>query len=196
MPAANLLPGRPSTEPVIYAYSEPSNPELSGLLKVGYTSRTVEERMHEHYPTLKPGIKPYHVEFAAPAMRADGTTFMDHEVHRVLVDEMRIRRKRDDAGKLTEWFACSVGDVQVAYSAVRDRTQAVRGRPNSFAMRPEQLAAVEKTERYFRFLDGEATDRTPKFLWNAKMRFGKTFASYQLARRMGFKRVQIGRAHV
>ena len=191
MPAANLLPGRPSTEPVIYAYSEPSNPELSGLLKVGYTSRTVEERMHEHYPTLKPGIKPYHVEFAAPAMRADGTTFMDHEVHRVLVDEMRIRRKRDDAGKLTEWFACSVGDVQVAYSAVRDRTQAVRGRPNSFAMRPEQLAAVEKTERYFRFLDGEATDRTPKFLWNAKMRFGKTFASYQLARRMGFKRVLI-----
>ena len=75
MPAANLLPGRPSTEPVIYAYSEPSNPELSGLLKVGYTSRTVEERMHEHYPTLKPGIKPYHVEFAAPAMRADGTSW-------------------------------------------------------------------------------------------------------------------------
>lgn len=37
----------------------------------------------------------------------------------------------------------------------------------------------------------ESTNRTPKFLWNAKMRFGKTFASYQLAKRMGFTKVLI-----
>jgi hypothetical protein len=60
---------------------EPNNPELKGLLKVGYTSRTIDERMHEHYPTLKPGEKPYEVVFVEPAMRTDGTTFMDHEVH-------------------------------------------------------------------------------------------------------------------
>ena len=29
----------------------------------------------------------------------------------------------------------------------------------------------------------------PKFLWNAKMRFGKTFASYQLAKRMNLKKI-------
>lgn len=31
----------------------------------------------------------------------------------------------------------------------------------------------------------------PKFLWNAKMRFGKTFAAYELAKKMALKRVLI-----
>ena len=71
----DFFPPRPDSEPIIYAYCEPKNRELKGLLKVGYTSRTIEERMHEHYPTLKPGEKPYRVVFVEPAMRSDGTTF-------------------------------------------------------------------------------------------------------------------------
>ena len=35
------------------------------------------------------------------------------------------------------------------------------------------------------------TRHGPKFLWNAKMRFGKTFTTYQLAREMGWKRVLV-----
>ena len=31
----------------------------------------------------------------------------------------------------------------------------------------------------------------PRFLWNAKMRFGKTFTAYQLAKRLGAKRVLV-----
>ena len=31
----------------------------------------------------------------------------------------------------------------------------------------------------------------PRFLWNAKMRFGKTFTTYQLARKLGAKRVLV-----
>lgn len=58
-------------------------------------------------------------------------------------------------------------------------------------MRPEQQKAVEKTVEYFKAQEKESTNRTPKFLWNAKMRFGKTFASYQLAKRMGFTKVLI-----
>jgi hypothetical protein len=58
-------------------------------------------------------------------------------------------------------------------------------------MRPEQAAAVEKTARYFSSFKDEGTNETPHFLWNAKMRFGKTFASYQLAKRMGWKRVLV-----
>ena len=44
---------------------------------------------------------------------------------------------------------------------------------------------------YFR--DAKKADPThaPKFLWNAKMRFGKTFASYELAKKMGFKKVLV-----
>ena len=50
-----FFPARPETQPIIYAYCEPNNPQLKGMLKVGYTSRTIDQRMHEHYPTLKPG---------------------------------------------------------------------------------------------------------------------------------------------
>lgn len=190
MPSRVFFPPRPDAQPIIYAYCEPNNRQLKGMLKVGYTSRTIEERMHEHYPTLKPGDKPYEVVFTAPAMRADGTTFMDHEVHDNLELNGR-KRLRDKDGKKTEWFRCSLSDVKAAYIAVRDRAENVERRTRDFKMRPEQEAAVHKTEAYFHPIEEEGGARTPKFLWNAKMRFGKTFAAYELAKRMGFKRVLI-----
>ena len=49
--------------------------------------------------------------------------------------------------------------------------------------RPEQKDAIEQTIKQFKKAD--------RMLWNAKMRFGKTFASYQLARKMNFKRVLV-----
>ncbi len=186
----DFFPERPATTPIVYAYEEPGNRELKGMLKVGFTARTIEERMREHYPTLKPGEKPYRVVFTAPAMRADGTTFRDGAMHTALASR-RIQRMRDRDGKLTEWFRCSLRDVEAAYVSVRDRTANVESRTRSFPMRPEQEAAVHKTEKYFRDVSSEATHRTPKFLWNAKMRFGKTFAAYQLARRMDMKRVLV-----
>ena len=56
-------------------------------------------------------------------------------------------------------------------------------------MRPEQAEAVERTLNYFKA--ERADGRTPRFLWNAKMRFGKTFAAYQLARRLNARRALI-----
>lgn len=190
MPKLDFFPRRPDDQPIIYAYREPHNVELKGLLKVGYTARTIEERMQEHYPTLKPGEKPYEVVFVEPAMRSDGTTFMDHAVHENLVRH-GVKRMRDRDGKYTEWFRCTVDDVRAAYLAVRDRKDNSERRTRDFRMRPEQEAAVHKTEEYFRSLAEEGGARTPKFLWNAKMRFGKTFAAYELAKDMGFKRVLV-----
>lgn len=190
MPSQDFFPERPESQPIIYAYCEPGNKQLDGLLKVGYTARTIEERMHEHYPTLKPGETPYKVVFTEPAMRADGTTFRDGDVHKRL-EAAGFPKKRDKDSKKTEWFACTVDDVRAAYIAVRDRTENVEQRAYSFKMRPEQEAAVHKTVKYFKSIDAEKGHRTPKFLWNAKMRFGKTFAAYQLARKMDFKRVLV-----
>ena len=190
MPTNDFFPERPDVQPIIYAYCEPHNRELKGLLKVGYTGRTIEERMHEHYPTLKPGEKPYEVVFTAPAMRDDGTVFLDHEVHANL-EENGFKRLRDRDGKKTEWFRCTVDDVRAAYVAVRDRAENVERRTQTFRMRPEQEAAVHKTEAYFRSIEKEGGARTPKFLWNAKMRFGKTFATYELAKDMGFRRLLV-----
>lgn len=68
---------------------------------------------------------------------------------------------------------------------------ASENRTASFEMRPEQYKAVERTITYFKESKASEPNRPPKFLWNSKMRFGKTFASYQLARKMNFKRVLV-----
>jgi hypothetical protein len=58
-------------------------------------------------------------------------------------------------------------------------------------MRAEQHAAVDKTHDYFHSIWKEDMHAVPRFLWNAKMRFGKTFTAYQLARKLGAKRVLV-----
>lgn len=61
----------------------------------------------------------------------------------------------------------------------------------TFSMRKEQQTAVGMAKKYFEQAKEEDPTRPPKFLWNAKMRFGKTFATYQLARSMDFKKILI-----
>ncbi|MEK7717284.1 MAG: DEAD/DEAH box helicase family protein, partial [Pseudomonadota bacterium] len=61
----------------------------------------------------------------------------------------------------------------------------------TFAMRREQGEAVNKTHAYFHSIWKEDMHAVPRFLWNAKMRFGKTFTAYQLARKLGAKRVLV-----
>src|SRR6202041_1906301 len=55
----------------------------------------------------------------------------------------------------------------------------------------EQAEAVEVTRGYFLSLWAEDKDAVPRFLWNAKMRFGKTFTTYQLAKKLGAKRTLV-----
>ncbi len=179
-----FFPLRPETQPMIYAY-EDNNPEYRGLLKVGYTTIDVEQRVAQQYPTKRPdGKVPYRIVFAESAMYSDGGNFTDHDVHRALA-------KRGLPGEGGEWFRCAVKDLQAAYIAVRDRKENIENRTRDFSMRPEQEEAVSKTIEYFKFAAKEKGTRSGKFLWNAKMRFGKTFASYQLAKRMGLSKILI-----
>lgn len=180
----------PKTEvkPIIYAYSDPRFP---GCLKVGYTARPIEARMHEHYPTLLPGNqKPYKVEYTESALNDDGTIFMDHDVHKIL-EANGIKALTDPDSKKTEWFHCSVETVKQAVFAVKHYQTNITARTQTFKMRPEQQRAVDQTMAYFKASDKAHPGHTAKFLWNAKMRFGKTFASYELAKAMGMKRILI-----
>lgn len=176
----NLFASRPDIHPVIYAFSDSHYPNR---LKVGWTTRTVEERMKEHYPTVTPE-KPYKVELVESAMYSDGTTFDDHAVHRVLKNSGIIR----DAG---EWFICDVNTVRKAVYAVRNHKSTILDRINDFPMRPEQKKAVEVTKAYYEKMDNDPLGIVPKFLWNAKMRFGKTFTAYELAKAMKFKKILV-----
>lgn len=178
----DFFPPRPQVQPKIYAY-EDTNPQYAGLLKVGYTTKDVRERVAEQYPIKKPGEPPYRIVLEEPAMRKDGTVFTDREVHRML----RINGIKNPEG---EWFRCTVEKVKVAIIAVREGQLFEEQRSLDFTMRPEQEAAVEKTMAYFKAYRRE-NDKPPHFLWNCKMRFGKTFAAYQLARRMGWKKILV-----
>jgi len=61
----------------------------------------------------------------------------------------------------------------------------------TFGLRNEQLDAVNKTLDYYRSIWAEDANAVPRFLWNAKMRFGKTFTTYQLAKKLQTKRVLV-----
>ena len=178
-----FFPPKPDIEPKIYAYRD-KNPSYAGFLKVGFTARDVEGRVAQQYPTKRPGELPYEILLEESAVWSDGGSFTDHDIHRYL----RKRGFRNPAG---EWVECEVDDVLAAILAVREGIDNDDNRTQDFKMRPEQAAAVEKTARYFSSFKDEGTNETPHFLWNAKMRFGKTFASYQLAKRMGWKRVLV-----
>ncbi|KAA6323526.1 hypothetical protein EZS27_027044 [termite gut metagenome] len=117
-------------------------------------------------------------------MRSDGTSFSDHDLHRYL-------RKKGIENPEGEWFRCSVNDLRSAMHAVRENILNEENRSLTFTMRPEQQEAVEKTKLYFKSYKKENPNKTPHFLWNAKMRFGKTFASYQLAKQMNWKKVLV-----
>ena len=71
-----FFPSRPDFNPRIYAYRD-TNPQYKGLLRIGQTSRSVEKRVKEQYPTARPGNPPYEIVLNESAMRADGTIFRD-----------------------------------------------------------------------------------------------------------------------
>ena len=180
----DFFPLRPAVSPMIYAY-EDTHPQYAGLLKVGQTiTQTVEQRIAQQYPTKRPGPRPYRIHFASSAMRDDGTQITDHELR----DFMKHYGFENPAG---EWMRCTPRDVERALQALRQYRTWDMARTETFRMRPEQQAAVDKTAAYFEQCRRESPDKPPHFLWNCKMRFGKTFAAYQLARRMGWTRLLV-----
>jgi hypothetical protein len=180
MSANEFFPRRPGATPTIYAFAS-THPDYAGLLKVGYTEHNAAERVAQQFPG---GFTGYDIKLIEPAMRSDGSSFTDRDVHRHM-------RARGIQNATHEWFRCTVKDVQAAILAVRERRSNVEDRTLSFGLRPEQEQAVAMTADYFSRAVTEQPGHTPHFLWNAKMRFGKTFAAYQLARRIGWSKVLV-----
>lgn len=176
----------PKITPTIYAYELVDVASHEGYLKVGYTERDVDTRVAEQMHT---SAVPYKIVLRVSAMRPDGSCFTDHDVHAVLKKKGYMQLNAAD--DRNEWFKCDLNAVKAAIIAVRNGTANIENRTQTFKMRPEQTRAVQMTIDYFRQAKKEEPDRAPKFLWNAKMRFGKTFATYQLAKKMGFTRVLV-----
>ncbi len=90
-----------------------------------------------------------------------------------------------------EWMRCTVKDVKTVLTELRTGQQFTGTHHETFSMRREQAEAVNVTHAYFHSRWAEDRHAVPRFLWNAKMRFGKTFTTYQLAKNLGAKRVLV-----
>ncbi|NOS77249.1 MAG: restriction endonuclease [Nitrospira sp.] len=180
-PIEEILARRPEARPRIYAYSI-ADKAHAGLLKVGQTTRDVKQRVAEQLKTA--AIKNYSIELDVAAERDDGTIFTDHDVRTALV-------KKKFANPELEWMRCTVKDVKTVLTELRTGQRFTGTHHETFPMRREQAEAVDKTFDYYQSIWAMNQNRVPRFLWNAKMRFGKTFTTYQLAKKLGAKRVLV-----
>lgn len=177
----DILAPKPDARPRIYAYSI-ADVAHKGLLKVGQTTRNVKQRVAEQLKTA--AIKNYTIELDELAECDDGAIFTDHEVRAAL-------KKKGFENTVLEWVRCTVADVKTVLAELRIGQRFNGTHHESFVMRDEQADAVNKTFDYYHSIWDEDANAAPRFLWNAKMRFGKTFTSYQLAKKLQAKRVLV-----
>ena len=115
-------------------------------------------------------------------------SFNDKQVHSVL-ERSGVKKKVFDTVKgANEWYCCDLETVKKAITAVKHGQTSlhpgdVSTTQNPIVLRPEQQAAVEKTEKQFK--------KSNQMLWNAKMRFGKTLCALRVARDLEMRRTII-----
>lgn len=177
---------RPQVNPTIYAYVLEGVESHKGYIKVGYTDRDADTRIREQLHT---SAVTYKILLTESAMCSDGSCFTDHDVHNIL--KRNGFRQLNQGEDRNEWFFCSVNDVRAAINELKNGEIFNAVRTENFEMRPEQTRAVMRTVEYYKSAIKDDPTRAPKFLWNAKMRFGKTFAAYQLCKKMEFKRILV-----
>lgn len=132
----------------------------------------------------------YHVEYVECTTYAQETKcYKADDVYRTLI-EMEIPYKTLDTIKVKDandklkdvdaniWFAASLFEIQEAINKIKNGQGAGYG---AIKFRPEQDKAIQETVAHFKKPNGKA------FLWNAKMRFGKTLSGLEVAKEMDYK---------
>lgn len=176
-----ILAPKPEVRPRIYAYAI-ADAGHHGQLKVGQTTRDVRERVGEQLRTA--AITNFTIELEESAVRNDGGIITDHAVREAL-------KRKGFANPRGEWMQCSLADVKTVLAELRSGKQFTGTHHEIFPLRDEQTEAVEQTYAYYHSRWQQDAKSVPRFLWNAKMRFGKTFTTYQLAKKLGAKRVLV-----
>ncbi len=184
-----VLTPRPEARLRIYAWT-PNDPPAAyaGLIKVGQTTQeNVNDRIRQSQGQMQQEYT-LHTSRDAFGERDDGSIFRDGDVRQRLIDK---GFENVVIGASREWMRCSPGDVKTAIAELQKGLRLTGTHHDDFPMRREQAEAVEQTFAYYRSRWDEDPKAVPRFLWNAKMRFGKTFTSYQLAKKLNAKRVLV-----
>lgn len=167
--------------PQCYAYTLPEVPSKNGWTKIGFTERDVNVRISEQLHTA--GLKPNICWHLLATYRTEPFgNFTDKDFHLYL---KKLGFERESS---TEWFKIDPNIAKLNYNDFTENHGAVNNATDTacpYTLRDEQNDAVEMTLKYFNsHKDGE-------FLWNAKPRFGKTLAAYDLCKRMKAKNILI-----
>ncbi len=182
----DILAPRPEARPRLYAWSSSEvAARWQGCLKVGQTTRDVNERIRQSQGQARLA---YRLEVDEAAERADGSRITDTELRQRLIDKGFENVVFESS---REWMRCTAADVLTALAELRQGASLSGTHHANFPMRAEQQVAVDKTHAYFQSIWFEDAQAVPRFLWNAKMRFGKTFTSYQLAKKLAARRVLV-----
>lgn len=174
--------------PQVYSYILPDESDNEGSQKIGYTERRdVDARIREQVNTAAKHHR-YDKLWSAPAFyeHQPPQDFTDKTFHKFLVKNGV--ENRQDLGKEWFFFNGTPEKSKQLFDTFRQQGFAalqIGGQKIPYELRSEQQAAVDKAKEYF------YSHENGEFLWNAKPRFGKTLASYDLAKRLDAKKVLI-----
>ena len=166
--------------PMIYAYTTPGYRAHDGWTKIGYTEQEVGARMKQQSHTVDVELKEL---WRGNALFDDGSgeTFTDRDFHAYL-GKNGVERKGG-----TEWFHIDGVGSKMYFYDFRANRGILQNLTNvtPYKLRTEQENAVKAAKNYF----DNAINK--EFLWNAKPRFGKTLAVYDLCKKLNAKTVLI-----
>tara|TARA_B100000745_G_scaffold300210_2_gene253258 strand:- start:1678 stop:5649 length:3972 start_codon:yes stop_codon:yes gene_type:complete len=183
---------------IIYVYSIPLDTH-KGRLKIGSATLSspdtseasiraaAEERIKQQTKTAD---IPYVLEHAEISIGSNKESFSDHDVHQVLFRSGFERKSENVNNAHSEWFEVDLDIALNAIQAVKDGKGALTTKEKTsqtkseFPFRPNQRAAIEATTKAI-------GKKRKHFLWNAKMRFGKTSAAMQVAKENKMQQVLI-----
>lgn len=190
---------------LIYVFAIPDLPTHNGLLKIGKTTVVVDEdnrpmpnskelndaahaRIRQETNTAGISYKLLYTELAYyKDENGKGKKFDDHSVFDVLTNSGYPKHIFDNS-TADEWFPVSLDIVKQAIKAVKEERQAITAPKHSIpseeiSFREEQNDAIRRTIEHFKVGD--------QYLWNAKMRFGKTLCALQVVQQMDCRRTLI-----
>lgn len=134
----------------------------------------------------------YHIEYVeCTTYDQESKCYKADDVYRTLrtmdIPSKTLGKYKDPTTGQTEdadiWFACTIFDIQEVISKIKQGKGAGHG---AIKFRPEQEKAIHDTVEYFQ-KEFKDPNKGKHYLWNAKMRFGKTLSGLEVAKRCGYR---------
>lgn len=133
----------------------------------------------------------YHIEYVECTTYDQDKCYKADDVYRTLramdIPSKTLGKYKDPTTGQTEdadiWFACTIFDIQDVISKIKQGKGAGHG---AIKFRPEQEKAIHDTVEYFQ-KEFKDPNKGKHYLWNAKMRFGKTLSGLEVAKRCGYR---------